>query len=267
MAYVNSSAPFDSRRIDFFKPTVEADLNIYSDGNFNGVTYATVMSYAKRPDFHLTFELAGTGLTSAGEGFLPAAGTVNAIYSWSYDTGTDTWSTRFYISDISLAGTDMATVMATSATADDATLVLQLFSGADTFVLSSKADYADGRQGDDTIRGNGGDDTLLGGSGADSLTGGTGRDRFVGGTDPDILASTADRAVDTFVFDRASGKDRITGFEDGFDKIAITTGAERMSDLRILDRGADVLVKFGTVEITVTNIEPGQLTKADFLFL
>ena len=97
---------------------------------------------------------------------------------------------------------------------------------------------------------------LLGGH-VDVLSGGTGRD---------LLISIADKSADVFVFNGTSGADTIQGFEDGFDRIQIS-GVDSMSQVMIRDAGADVMIRFGTTEITVTNIDHRLITGSDFLLV
>jgi Ca2+-binding RTX toxin-like protein len=80
-----------------------------------------------------------------------------------------------------------------------------------------------GRDGNDTLFGRGGNDILEGGAGADRLDGGTGRDRLEGGEGNDLLTGGTGR--DTFVFASAfrenQGRDTITDFEAGLDRIEL----------------------------------------------
>lgn len=68
----------------------------------------------------------------------------------------------------------------------------------------------DGNAGNDVIAGSGGRDMLLGDGGRDRLTGGKGNDTLTGGG-----------KRDTFVFDTGSGRDTITDFQDGVDRILL----------------------------------------------
>lgn len=73
------------------------------------------------------------------------------------------------------------------------------------------ADDLIGSRFNDTMLGLGGNDTLNGGKGNDLIDGGTGSDRLTGGGGSDV-----------FVFGPSSGRDRITDFADGSDRINLT---------------------------------------------
>jgi serralysin len=93
---------------------------------------------------------------------------------------------------------------------------------ADSLTGDAFANVLKGLAGIDKLVGAGGNDTLDGGDGADILTGGAGRDLLYGGG--------ADGQIDTFDFNKVteSGitgatRDHILDFEDGFDKIDLST--------------------------------------------
>ncbi|WP_413603017.1 hypothetical protein [Curtobacterium sp. Curtsp57] len=90
----------------------------------------------------------------------------------------------------------------------------------------------DGGAGNDVLYGYSGDDTMIGGAGNDQLNGGDGDDILIGGAGDDILTGGAGN--DTFVFELASGNDRITDFASaasgGFDVIDLTAWQELTFD-------------------------------------
>ncbi|MHB2169189.1 DUF5801 repeats-in-toxin domain-containing protein [Alsobacter sp. R-9] len=101
-------------------------------------------------------------------------------------------------------------------------------SGGDTLTgnsgSSGKANYFDGRGGNDSISGLDGHDTLLGGGGNDTLLGGTGNDSLSGGDGNDSL-------VGDFGNDRllgGAGTDWLTG-GDGDDILIGDLGADTMT--------------------------------------
>jgi len=73
-----------------------------------------------------------------------------------------------------------------------------MFSGADTFKGSDKADWLESFGGNDFLYGYGGDDDLYGGSGNDYIDGGAGSDYMYGGTGNDvfIVNATGDRVFE-----------------------------------------------------------------------
>ena len=77
-----------------------------------------------------------------------------------------------------------------------------------------KQDTINGGAGNDTILGNAGNDKLNGDAGNDILNGGAGNDTYAGGA-----------GNDTFIFASGDGKDVITDYTVGEDKVKLTSGA------------------------------------------
>ena len=97
-----------------------------------------------------------------------------------------------------------------------------------------------GMAGSDRLFGHAGQDTLRGGTGDDVINGGQGRDQLVGGS-----------GADRFVY-KAGGADRVTDFELGLDKLAISlamtggmTDASQVISTFASDVGSDILFDFG----------------------
>lgn len=82
--------------------------------------------------------------------------------------------------------------------------------GDDTLSGGASGDRLDGGAGDDALRGDSGRDRLEGGAGGDTLDGGAGNDRLSG-----------EGGGDTFVFDGSWGRDVVTDFDPGRDRLAI----------------------------------------------
>lgn len=134
-------------------------------------------------------------------------------------------------------------------------------------------DHMLGRGGNDILRGNAGRDTLDGGAGNDRLEGGAGDDRLLGGAGDDRLDGgtgndilTGGAGADIFVFRLGSGQDRVTDFQDGIDRIQITNGPSSFDALQLETRGADTVVRFDSVEITLTGIDQSLIDANDFIF-
>jgi Ca2+-binding RTX toxin-like protein len=107
--------------------------------------------------------------------------------------------------------------------------------------------------GSDQLFGGGGNDDLSSGAGGDFLLGGTGNDTLSGNTS---AAGTADKAVDTFIFEAAFGSDVITDFEVGLDGIVLAAGIQA-SEVATETVGDDVLVTvdfLGTQSILVQGV-------------
>ena len=142
--------------------------------------------------------------------------------------------------------------------------------GDDSVAGSRGNDTISGGSGRDRLRGNADDDTLLGDDGDDRLDGGGENDVLVGGRDDDLLIGGTGN--DIFVFADGDGRDTVTDFEVGNDRIdlsgvsAITDFADLMAnhtsqigdDLRIEDGSGDRIVLLG--------IAQGELAEADFIF-
>lgn len=96
--------------------------------------------------------------------------------------------------------------------------------GGDDFLYGQiGSDDLKGQAGNDMLAGGPGHDYLAGGPGADRLSGGAGDDTLVGGSGSGVL----DHEEDIFVFassaDGAGGFDRVRDWEDGIDKIDLTS--------------------------------------------
>lgn len=127
--------------------------------------------------------------------------------------------------------------------------------GNDLIVGNAAANLLTAGVGNDGLSGMAGNDRLFGQAGNDRLRGGAGNDTLSGG-----------QGADSFVFANGDGADRILDFADAQDRIIIESGAERFAQLRITDLGADARVSFGTVTITLANLDHALLTAEDFVF-
>jgi Ca2+-binding RTX toxin-like protein len=90
----------------------------------------------------------------------------------------------------------------------------------DTLFGNNIANVLNGGGGNDILYGDDGNDTLYGGEGLDSLFGGDGADRINGGAGDDVLTGGAGN--DIFAFTEIGGKDSITDFRRGQDKIDLS---------------------------------------------
>jgi Ca2+-binding RTX toxin-like protein len=139
---------------------------------------------------------------------------------------------------------------------------------ADTLTGDAQANNIKGRGGDDFLFGKTGNDVLQGDDGNDKISGGKGKDTVIGGNGDDIL--TGGNAGDAFVFNAAldEGRDKITDFQDGIDRIQIE-GAS-FADLTIQKHGGGsstkIILDSGT-EIIVQNIIKADIDIGDFVFV
>jgi Ca2+-binding RTX toxin-like protein len=137
---------------------------------------------------------------------------------------------------------------------------------ADVLSGDNGSNVLSGGEGADTLLGMGGADTLLGGAGADSISGHGGNDIINGGAGNDRLSGGLG-GWDKFVFDADWGKDTITDYEHGVDKLDLHATGLTFADLHITQLGQDAVVTstHGDVivfEHTLANV----LTVSDFTF-
>lgn len=109
-------------------------------------------------------------------------------------------------------------------------------------------DRMDGGLHADTLHGQNGSDRLTGGQGYDRLFGGAGNDFLDGGTEADVMAGGS--GSDSFVFGRGDGRDRITDFDPGSDRLLLDrrlVGDDVAAFVRdsIRDTGDGVRIDFG----------------------
>ena len=177
---------------------------------------------------------------------LGGAGNDTIVGGFGQDTidGGDGIDTLRYANANSRAVVDLSTGAGTAGHSfgDSITNVENLFGSAfnDVFI---------GDASDNVLNGWGGVDRLSGGEGNDTLIGGAGNDRFI--------------------FTDDWGQDTITDFEDGADLMDFrtVTGVDDISDLAIsMNANGDAVITFGTDTITLTGIDPANITAADFLF-
>ena len=117
-----------------------------------------------------------------------------------------------------------------------------MFGGSDRDVLF-------GGFGNDRLYGEEGRDVLSGGLGNDWLRGGSGNDRLTGGA-----------GKDKFSIDTGSGRDIITDYKSGEDKIELL-GNLTESELAIRQVGSDVKIKYeGDLMAIVQNTLIADLT-------
>ncbi|WP_413603014.1 hypothetical protein [Curtobacterium sp. Curtsp57] len=185
-----------------------ADLQVNLHDNYNETS-----SYYYSGDAIVTVKESAPGAGDGGVITMPAS----LLKSDGYGTGVEqirlddgTVLTRADIQQLSLrGGADSDTIYG--------------FSSNDTITGGAGDDYLNGQLGNDRIDGGAGNDTINGGDGDDILIGGTGDDILTGGA-----------GNDTFVFELASGNDRITDFASaasgGFDVIDLTAWQELTFD-------------------------------------
>jgi Ca2+-binding RTX toxin-like protein len=117
--------------------------------------------------------------------------------------------------------------------------------------------------------GNGLDNTLIGNSGGNALSGGAGKDVLDGRAGNDTL--TGGTGADVFIFVKGGGRDVVTDFGPGADRVDlsgisdITSFADLVKN-HAVDVGNDVVIRAGTDMLTLKHVDLSDLSKADFLF-
>jgi Ca2+-binding RTX toxin-like protein len=109
------------------------------------------------------------------------------------------------------------------------------------------------------LRGDAGADRLLGGGGSDRINGGAGGDRLAGGVGADV-----------FAFRSGGGRDLVTDFSDGPDRLDLTAlglaGFGKVLDAA-RDSGAATILSFPEHEVAIrlAGFALGDLTRDDVL--
>lgn len=129
------------------------------------------------------------------------------------------------------------------------------------------ADNLTGGAGDDQISGNGGNDVLVGGAGRDTIWGGGGADTITGGRDADRM--TGGSGADRFVFQDGDGRDVITDFASGTDKLrmlSMTAADVAWSTKSWAGIGSGIEVAYNGGVDAVLLLNATQIVASDFIF-
>lgn len=188
---------------------------------------------------------------------------LNGSNNFSHDIGATTGNYELAINLIdsvnAIEGTATDDTLNGTAGAD---LILGL-PGDDTLNGAAEADNLKGGLGNDSLFGGNGNDLLQGDAGNDTLSGGGGDDILDGDRGRDRLAGNG--GADIFVIGANDGSSNIVDFETGSDKIALVEGLS-FADLTLGSTETDtLLIAADKVIGTLANIEPSQITAADFL--
>ena len=131
---------------------------------------------------------------------------------------------------------------------------------ANSIVAGAGSDSIFANVGKDTINGGAGNDLIYGEAGNDSINGGKGNDSINGGTGNDTLTGGAGKNV--FVFGAEFGKDVITDYTAGSDKIKLAV--ENASVTSSVVKGKNVVLTVGNIgTITVQNAKGKKITVVD----
>lgn len=120
-----------------------------------------------------------------------------------------------------------------------------------------------GSEHDDILIGDSAGNEIFGGGGSDDLRGQSGDDELRGGGGDDLLSGGL--GDDTFIFEAASGHDRITDFEGGADDDVIVLFFAPVQ-IAASQVGADTLIDFGDGNtLTLQNFTASALAEDDIL--
>jgi len=135
----------------------------------------------------------------------------------------------------------------------------------DSIVGGADGDTLRGEAGNDFVQGGDGDDFIDGGANVDDVRGGNGNDTIIGGSGGDTMYGNAGN--DVFRFAVGSGSDAIVGWEDGLDRIDITTYAgATFGNTVIAQVGGDTRVTFVSGDsVLLIGVTAATVTIADFI--
>lgn len=246
--------------------SIAADAVTVTEGNSGtrNVTFALTLDAASKTNQTVQYTVAGSGSSAANSSDFSGAqqGTVTFVAG----------STRSTITVLVAGDTLLEQNETFAVTLSNASAGLRVSAGVATVTITND-DFAPiynvingnarnnsliGTLGNDIISGLAGNDALNGGAGNDLINGGTGNDRLTGGL-----------GADNFVFtDLRFGRDSITDFTDGTDKLAFGASvATAFSEFRIVGNGTNyVTVYHSTDSISIYGTAPITLTADDFLF-
>lgn len=140
--------------------------------------------------------------------------------------------------------------------------------GSDKLYGDIGNDTLNGGDGGDELYGNSGNDMLIGSLGNDKLNGNEGHDTLIGGSGTDSL--TGGDGVDVFVLQAGGGKDYIRDFQNGVDKLDLTSFdfdnfADFVTSTQITGKNS-VTLKFDSVSsVEVSGLSLSNLSADDVL--
>jgi Ca2+-binding RTX toxin-like protein len=140
------------------------------------------------------------------------------------------------------------------------------FDGDDVLLGRGRLDLLYGGNGNDRLEGGSSLDFLYGDTGQDTLNGGGGGDYLQGDRGRDLL--TGGSGGDQFATQENTGRDTITDYLDGVDKLATFIP---FSDLTISQRGLDTVIRSGSNTVLgsaiaiLKNVSASTITADDFV--
>jgi Ca2+-binding RTX toxin-like protein len=190
---------------------------------------------------------------------------------------------------VSVSGAAFGAAAWTATTDDDLALYRLMLAGNDYVLLSAADDVfdaGDGKDlvldqsgnnrinaglGDDVTRSGTGHDTVSGGRGDDVLIDDGGTNRMNGGGGGDVIGTGAGQDTltggaggDVFVF--RAGRDVVTDFAVGHDHILLISSALALSDVTLVQSGANTRITVDDITVVLRNVDAVALTATDFAF-
>ena len=295
MARIFSNAQFNSQTFSFDGATAAAATNTTVGSAAAGYrfglnTYDNTMT--------TTYNGGASRLVSYSDGLVrPTSGPSEGIVTAGVidvfvkqNLVSTTWKNAFTMSHMDGSAVAFDAALRSVNTADDRAFLASMLTGNDLITLSKYNDNAYGGTGNDTIRSGLGNDYLVGDAGNDRVDGGYGNDTLygddnndvvIGGRGNDFVAGgdgndtvtgsggfdtiSGGSGADVFLFGTTDGRDTVTFFSQGVDKMQVS----RMTASTVwteMQDGENAVVKVGNVEIVLLNTTIGQITAADFIF-
>ncbi len=245
--------------------SISADAPSVTEGNSGttAVTFTVTLDAASDTEQTVHYTVAGNGTVAANSADFSDALLGDVVFSAGETSKTitvlvagDTVYEQNETFAVTLSGASSGLYLSNSSATvtilNDDSLVYNTING------NSSNNTLNGTSGADAMFGFARSDILKGGAGTDFLNGGTGNDTLTGGADADIFAFG----------DTHFGKDKITDFVDGIDKLSFTSNiADDISDFKIVGNGTNnVTVTHGVDSIVVHGLAPITLAADDFLF-
>lgn len=273
-------------------PTAAADNVAVDEDATTGNLWSLLLGNDSDPDAGTTLSIASVNGTGTLGSLIFDPGSQNLRYVPDHDSfdalapGQTAVDTFTYTVTDSGGLTSTATVSVTVTGVADG-IGQNGGNGNDTMNGTGGEDQLDGGNGNDVLNGLGGHDLLKGGNGSDTLNGGSGNDILIGengndalfgGDGRDLLAGgngndslNGGAGADIFQFGKGGGRDTVSDFEVGVDRIALEDGigvaggqvgdvnGDGIQDLTLVfTNGGGTAVLLGVSDFSLVGFAPAQ---------